>query len=333
MYIYVVNSYYINLKGGIPMSRKLLTSFLLVMMTFFLAGCGEFNLFSWAHKGGSNSDTKSLIADGQAALNDKDYADALTYFNEVLAADPDNSEALYGSAWATMGTSGLGLADIISSVIKDTSIATGSPAPPLQGEFASLFANRSTGSELESLLPSTLDLTTLYATVTTVVAKLKIIADGRGDGSIPANDMDVNINLTVCLILKAVCGILDTNADGTPGGTGDDIEVHSDFTVTLPDTDTFTYTESQAQALRDHVQSGINDISGNAAALYRGARSYIRVIVSVLNPKSGSALDDLDDNFAELDAEIQSKLITEINSYLASDWPAVDALVYDPYNL
>ncbi len=316
------------------MSRKLLTSSLLVMITFFLAGCGEFNLFSWAHKGGSNSDVESLIADGQAALNDKDYNDALTYFNDVLAKDPDNAEALYGSAWATMGASGLGLADIISSVIKDASSSGISPAPPLNSDFSRLFINHATGTGTEDLLPSTLDLATLYSTANTVVEKLKKIADGKSDGSIPATDIDVNINLAVCLILKAVCGILDTNADGTPAGTGDIIEVHSDFTVTIPDDlDSLSLTEQEAQYLRNQVQAGIEDISGNATTQYRGARSYIRVIVSVLNPKSGSALNDLDDNFAELDSEIRSKLITEINSYLSSHWPAIDALVYDPYDL
>ncbi len=313
------------------MYKKVILYLLIGSFCLSLTACGGFNLFGWVHKKGSSSDKDVLIADGEVALNKKDYNDAKTYFEKVLDQDPDNSVALYGYARATLGASGLGLADIISAVIQQAS--TGSGAPVLsQSDFKNLFVSAQYASELDDLLPATLNLELLYSTAKEVIPKLKTIADGDGDGIIPADDVDVNVNLAILLAIRAACGLLDTDGDGLPGGTGDLVEVYSDYSIELPtQADLDALTEAQVSTMRDQVQYALWDIVGGGTSPYdKGALDYMLVAINKIGAGSDSALGDLKDNIDGFESDETggiAALKDLINDHIIDDGLDVDPIV------
>ncbi len=312
------------------MSKKIFLYLLIVSVALSLTACSEFNLFGWVHKKGSSNDTDVLISDGEVALNKKDYDSAETYFGKVLEQEPNNSVALYGYSAAVLGGSGLGLADIISSVIQEAS--SGSPSPVInQSDYANLFSPAQISSNMENLIPETLDLKKLYDTAKKVIPKLKKIADGEGNGIIPADDVDVNINLAILLAIRAACGLLDTNGDGEPGGIGDLVEVYSDYSVELPtQADLDALTEEEISSMRDQVQDAIWDIVGGGSVPYdKGAVDYILAAIDKIGAKSGSALSDLKNNIDEFESDKDegiAALKDLINEHIANNNLDVDPI-------
>jgi hypothetical protein len=306
------------------MVKKLALYLLIVSCSLTLTACGDFNLFSWAHKKGSSADKDVLISDGQVALSKKDFNNAQNYFQQVLNGDPTNSEALYGYVQATMGASGLGLADIISAVIQQS--VTGS-APPLlsQGDYKNIFDASPKMGALSDLLPATLDLKKLYDTSVALIPNLKKIADGNGDGVIPADDVDVNVNLAVYLALRGVCEVLDTNGDGTPGGTGDLVQVYSDYSVKLPtQAELDALTKAQLLTFRNKVQKAIWSAVGGgtdtsdpayATSYDKGATDYLVAAINKIGAKSGSAMSDLKTNIDEFKTD-QTKGLNALKKQL-----------------
>ncbi|MFH1784485.1 MAG: hypothetical protein ABH868_06280 [bacterium] len=314
------------------MLKKIVVLMLLVCFSFSFTACGKFNLFSWAHKKGSSSDTETLIADGNSALNNKDYGNAKTYFNKVLDGHPDNAEALYGYSRAEMGASGLGIADIISAVIQEAT-SNSAPLPPTvrQGEYGNLLNTIQLTTGIEDLFPESLNLTLLYNTANLIVPKLKKIADGSSDGKIPADDVDVNVNLGILLAIRGACRLLDTDADGTPGGASDLIEVYDDFDVKLPtQAELDALTEAEILTMRDQVQYAIWDIVGGGTSPYdKGATDYILVAVSKVSAGLDSALDDLKDNINEFESDTTegiAALKDTINDYITDQGYDIDPI-------
>ncbi|MFH1239293.1 MAG: hypothetical protein V1653_04170 [bacterium] len=306
------------------MVKKIVLYLVIASFAVTLTACSDFNLFSWAHKKGSSADKDVLISDGEVALNKKDYNDAKTYFEKVLEGDPNNSVALYGYTQAVMGASGLGLADIISAVIQQS--VTGS-APSL-GDYNYVFYPSPKFGAVSDLLPATLDLKKLYDTSVALIPKLKKIADGQGDGVIPADDVDVNVNLGVYLALRAVCELLDTNGDGTPGGTGDLVQVYSNYNVTLPtQAQLDALTKAQITAFRNKVQNAVWGIVGGGTESYdKGALDYFLVAINKIGAKSGSALSDLKGNIDEFKADQTNginALKKQINDQITANYPDI----------
>ncbi|MBI5554798.1 MAG: hypothetical protein HY920_02950 [Elusimicrobia bacterium] len=306
---------------------KLVAVFLAVLMIFSLAGCSKTtNIFRWAHKGGSDTSKESLLADGQAALSSKDFNDALTYYNKLLESNPNSSEAMYGKAQALIGLGGLSPADLIASVVKEAQ-STGNSAVIANSEFAAFFSSARYVSSATDLLPSTLNLTQLYKTAKTVVPVLKDIADGKGDGVIPADDPDVNINLAFFMLVQSVCRFLDSDRDDIPGDShGDIIKVYSDFSMTVPD---FTaLTSGQKKILRDQMQAGVDDAFGIDPATY-GAINYMERVIKKIGSKSGSSISDLRANIAKLKNDIHSEIDTNINPKLSA--ASIALIVWQPH--
>src|SRR5687768_534468 len=81
-----------------------------------LSGCKDGNLFGGFRKAGSG-DKVSLMSDAKAALANREWNNAKSYYESVIAKEPGNTEALYGAAVATMGTAGLDLGTLLSNVI------------------------------------------------------------------------------------------------------------------------------------------------------------------------------------------------------------------------
>ncbi len=295
---------------------KTVAAFLVLLMICSLAGCSKTtNIFRWAHKGGSDTSKESLLADGQAALSSKDFSDALTYYNKLLDSNPNSSEALYGKAQALIGLGGLSLADLIASVVKEAQ-STGSSAVIANSEFAAFFSSVRYTSSTTDLLPSTLNLTQLYHTAKLVIPVLKQIADGNGDGVIPADDPDVNINLAFFMIVQAVCRFLDSDGDDIPGDShGDIIKVYSDFSITVPDFTAVTF--AQKQMLRNQMQAGVDDAFGIDPAIY-GAINYMERAIKKIGSPTGSSISDMRTNIAKLKDDIHDEINTNVNPKLSA---------------
>jgi hypothetical protein len=184
------------------MNRKVeLTLLLLVCFVCSgLSGCGKGNLFSWAHSSGSNTSVDALSSDAHTALADKDYAKALEYYSKILEGNPNNSEAIYGYSVASLADAGLDVSTLVANLITQTHAA---PARNL-AESISYIAH--TPSSV-NILPDTIiaQLPKMKAAVDNVLAdsKLKLIVKGQGDGKIAPDDPDINLNLALCLVLRA----------------------------------------------------------------------------------------------------------------------------------
>lgn len=307
---------------------KLVAVFLMLLMIFSLAGCSKTtNIFRWAHQGGSDTSKESLLADGQAALSSKDFSDALTYYNKLLDESPNSSEALYGKAQALIGLGGLSLADLIASVVKEAQ-STGTSPVIANSDFAAFFSSAKYASSTTDLLPSTLNLPQLYHTAKLVIPVLKQIADGNGDGVIPADDPDVNINLAFFMTVQAVCRFLDSDGDEIPGDThGDLIKVYSDFSMTVPDFTTLT--TAQKQMLRDQMQAGVDDGFGNSSTNAYGAINYMERAIKKIGSPAGSSISDMRKNIDKLKEDIHSEIDTNVNPKLSA--ASIALIVWHPH--
>jgi tetratricopeptide (TPR) repeat protein len=309
---------------------KLVVVFLVLLMIFSLAGCSKTtNIFRWAHKGGSDTSTESLLSDGQAALSGKDYNDALTYYNKLLEENPNSSEALYGKAQALIGLGGLSLSELIANVVKEAQ-STGTSPVIANHELGAFFSRSQFASTSTDLLPETLNLPQLYHTAQVVVPILQQIADGDGDGVIPADDPDVNINLAFFMTIQAVCRLLDDNNDSIPAGTGDLVQVlkgsDNNWTVVLPDASSLTV--SKQQTLRDQAQLAIDDELGVSSPEKLGAINYLEKAINKIKAKDGSPLKDLWANLNDLKTSIKAQIDTNVNPKMD---PSIADIVWHPH--
>ncbi len=307
--------------------RNLVAVFLVLLMIFSLAGCSKTtNIFGWVHKGGSDSSKESLLADGRAALSSKDFSDALTYYNKLLDQNPNDSQALYGKAQALIGLGGLSLADLIASVVMEAQ-STGTSSVIANSAFATFFSKAQYTSGTTDLLPDTLNLTQLYHTAKVVVPVLKQIADGNGDGVIPADDPDVNINLAFFMTIQAVCRFLDSDGDDIPGDShGDIIKINSDFSMTV--TGLTGLTTAEKQMLRNQIQTGVDDMFGIDPAIY-GAINYMERAIKKIGSKDGSSISDMRENIAKLKDDIKNNVLDNVNLELSA--ASIDLIEWHPH--
>ncbi|MFH1414554.1 MAG: tetratricopeptide repeat protein [Elusimicrobiota bacterium] len=241
---------------------KILPLILLVSMLF--SGCENSNIFSWAHPGGNDDSTAALLTDGQKALLDRNYTKAIEYYQKILDKDPDNSEALYGLAAAELKNVGLDLSVLLPKFLNNADGISNTMAFRSPGK---------TVSSVDDLLPQ-MNYVLLEAATAVAVAKLRMIADGNADGTIPADDIDVNINLSISLIIHAASYLLNKY----------NISIDEDF---------------QVEALSDISQADIDYVVGEI----EDALEYLLVLV-----QEEINIDDIRDGFNDFKAEIESLL-------------------------
>ena len=68
---------------------------LVFLVLFVVTGC---NIFEFLHR--PKGDTEEHVAQGQKHLNDRNYAAALSEFEDAMVGNPTNSDARYGYAKA-----------------------------------------------------------------------------------------------------------------------------------------------------------------------------------------------------------------------------------------
>ncbi|HCJ65831.1 MAG TPA: hypothetical protein DHV62_00520, partial [Elusimicrobia bacterium] len=299
--------------------------------------CGQWNIFKWAHKegGAASSDTTVLVADGQALLDSGDYAKAEEVFKKAFESNPQSSEACYGYAQAVIAASGLGLADLISSVIQQAKSPNPPPLPTSNPFIGFVSPQYALGLGPNLLDPTKLDLTKLYAISKKAIIPLKKIADNETDGKIPYDDFDINFNLAFCLTLHAVCGLLDWDGDSIPGaGTGDIINVTGEFKVTVDGNDDLSTiqnkkptTQEEINKVKRQVYTSLNEVldpSLNPGIPYlqpadyednKGALHYLVIALGKISPDAAKELKDNINKLATDTSNGISRLKDEINNW------------------
>ena len=170
---------------------------LLLLPALIVSGC---NNFGWT----SGKSADSLIEEGQAMMRDADYSGAAAKFAEAMAEDPNNSDARYYHAKATVHASGynaLNLADIIS----DSEFADGDPMP---------FIDWTAG-----------DANKLFQVMQTVSNDLTPIYNGQTTGGFGPKDVDIDLGLASGFL--GILGFQDTDNDGAI--TADDVRLNIEY--------------------------------------------------------------------------------------------------------
>jgi tetratricopeptide (TPR) repeat protein len=239
--------------------RKLSSLLFLLVLGILLSGCENSNIFSWTHPKGKDKSAESLMSDAQSALINGDYDEAVEYYTDILDKDPDNSEALYGLAAAELKDSGLDIAALIPKFIE-------------QGEDAA--------GDLLSLNVDDIESGTASA-----IEALKKIADGSGDGDIPADDFDVNLNLGIALTMHAASNLLSWAE--TTGA----VEIKDDFSVDVNKANAPSEAELKSQliAAKEEIEDAV---------------TYIEVAANT----SGSDVSDVTSGFNELISNLDTQI-------------------------
>ncbi|MFW6133954.1 MAG: tetratricopeptide repeat protein [Elusimicrobiota bacterium] len=224
-----------------------------------MSGCENQNIFSWTHRKGAGGSTEFLLADAMKAMEDGDYDRAIEYFNEILEDDPDNAEALYGKAAAELKKAGFDLEELVTKFIGEE----GSSEDDLLGTFNLEDVEEGSGNAADAL---------------------KKIADGQADGSIPADDFDVNVNLGIALTLHAASDLLLWAQDS---GT---VEIKDNFSVDIID-DSVSGLKEELQDARDEVNEAIN---------------YLNVAQNSSDADISDVMDGIETLKDELDKKISS---------------------------
>ncbi|MDR2426264.1 MAG: hypothetical protein LBD46_03675 [Endomicrobium sp.] len=160
-----------------------------VFASVFLYGCGNGNIFSWAHNSGSG-DYASLMSDGDAAMKDKNYKDAEKYYYGAMNKKPDDKEAIYGYCSAVF-------ADAVNPIFTD---------------IVNTIINEESGGKLFENLDRN-KLTNLEDALEKVVGKnndllSKVVDDG--DISYKEGMVDKNLNAAVSYLLYGVLQIINS---------------------------------------------------------------------------------------------------------------------------
>jgi len=155
----------------------------LLLPAFIISGC---NIFGWT----TSKSSESLIEEGKELMREADYSGAQAKFAEAMAEEPNNSDARYYHAKATVHASGynaLNLAEIISDI------------------------DYSDGDAMPFTDWSVSDANKLYGVMMTVSNDLTPIYEGKTDGSFGPTDIDLDLGLA-----EGFLGILsfqDTDSD------------------------------------------------------------------------------------------------------------------------
>ena len=232
-----------------------------IFLSFLLliSGCQNSNIFGWLHKEGADKSPEALLADAESMLENDKPTDAKIYAEEILKKDPDNSEALYIHAQATLQEAGFDIGGIISDAIKSAD------------------DSQSTDSLLETF--ESMDINQVAQAINTAVEDLRKIVE-EGDGSISPDDVDVNLNLGILEVLDAALELVDFNDNYVIiNDTSDIIQIDENYNVTVkgkqidefnPDTD---LTSDEKNKLLQDVENAINQIVDAAEHITTAAQS------------------------------------------------------------
>ena len=187
--------------------RSVIGGFVCLVLIFALAGC---NIFSWAHNNEGTSDNAEVqVANANSSLASGDYQKALDSYQAAVNADPKNSEARYGYIKAYIKDLGLDIAEM-SKTYSDENKSIAYTVIAFSGQ-ASVKAEL---IDPDKFLPAKIGgLKKLEELGDKLWEMLGPIAEGQCDGKISAKNPEVNLNLALGYLLKAIFNIADNNHD------------------------------------------------------------------------------------------------------------------------
>ncbi len=205
------------------MNVKRILIFLLILS--FSWGC-NINLFSPFHNADNDTSLQSLLADGNAALENNKYEDAMKYFQKAMDRYPTSGKARIGYSAAYVGFKNLDMLKLINILSDDT---TSDTDPLFSGSDLPFYKDVS-GVVQETLLP---------------------IYKGKCDMS--KNDGEANSDLAFTSILLGSLVVFDANQNGSFNDNCDILYLGHDMNVYG-----FDKFPSLSSADRDSIVNNIN---------------------------------------------------------------------------
>lgn len=179
--------------------RVLYFGFFIAFSCLFFSGCGNGNIFSWAHDDGTGT-YESLMIDAEAAMKDEKYSKAAKYYRSAINKKSGNAAAIQGYSSAFFAAAvGSNHKDIINAVISGRGSASTGLLSFLKIGDAQKIKNALTEILRPDMLPSILESA--------------------------ENKVDVNLNAAIAYLLLAASSILEIA----------DLDINSDFSLKAPD--------------------------------------------------------------------------------------------------
>lgn len=238
--------------------KKSLCYFIFAGLLIF-AGCGNSNMFSWAHDEGSG-DYESLMIDAEAAMKDKSYAKAARYYAKAINKKPGDPSAIYGySSAAVADATKSAYHEIINAVISDSGYSS-------VGLLS--FLNIKETEKLQRALEDILRPNMLPSILNTA-----------------ENKVDINLNASISYLLLAAVSIMND-----PAIDLNDLNINADFSITVENA------VSAAQAVKDAVngyilpnlaksQAALANISSEGGSVSSELKEEIDGLVQDINTK------------------------------------------------
>lgn len=179
-----------------PQRYTTITLTVLLGAAIWLSGC---NFFSGLHSDGKDSSSTVLVADGQAALQRNDYANAAEYFRLAVEHNPQNSEARVGYAQAVLRAQGFSLGRFATSFITAMSADSGSDP-----------------SDYEILVPDQWGVTTFTEVeqiFTQMINLLDPVVLGATVGPYQATDVNLNLTVGIFYVLRILARLETLSSD------------------------------------------------------------------------------------------------------------------------
>ncbi|MCD6577927.1 tetratricopeptide repeat protein [bacterium] len=167
------------------MNVKRLLIFFIILSFFF--GC-NINLFSPFHNADNDTSLISLLADGNAALENNNYEDAMKYFQKAMENYPASGKARLGYGAAYVGFKNVDFLNLFNILSDDTAADT----DPMFSKADSSFYQDITKTVQSTLFPIFL-----------------------GQCDLPKSDGETNINLAFTSILLGTLVVFDVDQNGS----------------------------------------------------------------------------------------------------------------------
>ncbi|MBI4553105.1 MAG: hypothetical protein HY710_12645 [Candidatus Latescibacteria bacterium] len=161
-----------------------------------LGGCKGGNIFGF--KSADKKNSGDLIVKGQEQLRDGQFAQAESTFAQAILADPQNSDARFYHAKASLLASGFSIVTLIRDVTNNAN-KTGASLP--------LFSPNPTKPRAED----DAEKTRIYQANITIVKDLEPISQGLTHGSFDSSS--IGLDLAIANTIRSFLRLRDTNGD------------------------------------------------------------------------------------------------------------------------
>jgi tetratricopeptide (TPR) repeat protein len=213
-----------------PKLTHLIIPLLLVMLT--IGGC---NIFGWSSK----ESPESLIDEGKRYMREGEYDEAVEKFAKAMEEDPDNSDARYYHAKATIHASGFN-ALYLGKIMSESDFIDGELFPFTGNDWSDEKASR------------------LFQAVKTVYVDLSPIYHNQTTGGFDSTDIDLDLGLATGI--QGILTFQDTDLDGIISPLDFDLDIKY-----------FQFGENEGFAivnLNDYIQNfqGVGKLAGGEAA-------------------------------------------------------------------